>query len=63
MHYDPLGVNDVLEQLEADYDNKLFPEPQRLLAPLDQLAANEKFLTIARERARTLAGRIRSSQP
>jgi hypothetical protein len=63
MHYDPLGVNDVLERLEADYNNKVFPEPQRLLPPLDQLAANEKFLTIARERARTLANRIRSSAP
>jgi hypothetical protein len=63
MHYDPLGVNDVLERLEADYTNKVFPEPQRLLAPLDQLAANEKFLTIARERAKALANRIRSSQP
>ena len=63
MHYDPLGVNDVLERLEVDYNNKVFPEPQRLLAPLDQLAANEKFLTIARERAKALANRIRSAQP
>jgi hypothetical protein len=63
MHYDPLGVNDALERLEGDYNNKLFPEPQHLLAPLDQLAANEKFLTIARERARTLASRIRAAQP
>jgi hypothetical protein len=63
MHYDPLGLNDVLERLEVDYNNKVFPEPQRLLAPLDQLAANEKFLTIARERAKALAHRIRSTQP
>ncbi len=61
MHYDPLGVNDVLERLETDYTNKVFPEPQRLLAPLDQLAANEKFLTIARDRAKALANRIRSA--
>ena len=63
MHYDPLGLNDVLEHLEADYNNKVFPEPQRLLPPLDQVAANEKFLAIARDRAKALANRIRSTQP
>jgi hypothetical protein len=62
MRYDRLGVNDVLQQIEADYNNKLFPEPERLLTALDQLAADTKFIDIARQRARTLAGRIRSSR-
>jgi hypothetical protein len=62
MRYDRLGVNDVLQQIEADYNNKLFPEPERLLGALDQLAADDKFIDIARQRARTLAGRIRSSR-
>ncbi len=62
MRYDRLGVNDVLQQIEADYNNKLFPEPERLLAALDQLASDAKFIDIARQRARTLAGRIRSSR-
>ncbi len=31
MRYDRLGVNDVLLQIEKDYNNKLFPEPERLL--------------------------------
>ena len=62
MRYDRLGVNDVLQQIEADYNNKVFPEPERLLTALDQLAADEKFIDIARQRARTLAGRIRSSR-
>jgi len=38
----------------------LIPEPERLLALLDQLAADEKYLDIARQKARTLAGRIRN---
>lgn len=62
MHYDRLGVNDVLAQMETDYNAKLLPEPQRLLPALDQVAADEKFLEIARQRARTLAGRIRATQ-
>jgi hypothetical protein len=61
MHYDRLGVNDVLLQIETDYTEKLFPEPERLLPALDQVAADEKFIEIARQRARTLAGRIRAS--
>jgi hypothetical protein len=61
MRYDHLGVNDVLVQIDADYNNKLLPEPERFLSTLDQLAEDQKFIDIARERARMLAGRIRSS--
>lgn len=61
MRYDHLGVNDVMQQIERDYNNKLLPEPERLLPTLDQLAADEKFIDIARSRARTLATRIRSA--
>ena len=62
MRYDRLGVNDVLQQIEQDYNNKQFPEPERILPALDQLAADDKFIDIARQRARTLAGKIRSSR-
>jgi hypothetical protein len=61
MRYDHLGVNDVMQQIERDYNNKLLPEPERLLPTLDQLAADEKFIDIARTRARNLATRIRSA--
>ncbi len=60
MRYDRLGVNDVLQTIDADYDHKLIPEPERLLPALDQLAADDKFIDIARQRARSLAARIRS---
>jgi hypothetical protein len=61
MRYDRLGVNDVVLQIQADYDSKQLPEPERFLATLDQLAADQKFIDIARDRARALAGRIRAS--
>jgi len=63
MRYDRLGVNDVVEQIQQDYDGKLLPEPERFLPILDQLAADQKYINIAREKARTLAGRIRFQQP
>ncbi len=61
MRYDRLGVNDVLQQIEQDYNNKLFPEPERLLGALDQVAADSKYIDIARQRARNLAAKIRAS--
>jgi hypothetical protein len=63
MRYDRLGVDDALEHVEADYNNKVLPEPERLLHTLDQLAADEKYIDIARQRARNLAARIRSGRP
>jgi len=61
MRYDPLGVNDVLIQVQKDLDNKLLPEPAQFLPSLDRLAADGHFIDIARDRARKLAARIRSS--
>ncbi len=61
MRYDRLGVNDVLLRIQKDYDHGLLPDPEQLLVPLDQVAADDHFIDIARERARTLATRIRSS--
>jgi hypothetical protein len=60
MRYDRLGVNDVLQTIETDFDHKLLPEPARLLPALDQLGADEKFIDIARQKARALATRIRA---
>jgi hypothetical protein len=61
MRYDRLGVNDVITQVESDYNKKLLPEPDALLPTLDQIAADEKIIDMARGRARTLASRIRTS--
>ena len=62
MRYDRLGVNDVLLQVQHDYDRNLLIEPQKFLASLDQLAADDHFINIAREKAHDLAARIRSSR-
>jgi hypothetical protein len=61
MKYDRLGINDALLQFETDLNKGMLPEPQRALAELDQIANNSQFVEIARQRARTLAERIRRS--
>ena len=62
MRYDRLGVNDILMQVEKDYDNRLFLQPDQFLPALDQLGADTHFVDIARARARNLAARIRASR-
>ena len=59
MRYDRLGINDALLQFESDLNRGLMPEPQRLVPLLDQISSDTKFVDIARQRARTLADRIR----
>jgi hypothetical protein len=61
MRFDRLGVNDALLQFETDLKGRILPEPERLLPTLDQLANDPRFLDIARNRARTLAARIRAA--
>lgn len=59
MRYDRLGINDALLQFEMDLNHKLLPEPQAALPMLDQIGNDARFVDIARQRARTLAERIR----
>ena len=59
MRYDRLGINDALLQFESDLNRSLLPEPQRVVPLLDQIAGDAHFVDIARQRARSLAERIR----
>ena len=59
MRYDRLGINDALLQFETDLNHKLLPEPQCALPMLDQIGNDSRFVDIARQRARSLAERIR----
>ena len=61
MKYDRLGINDALMQFEDDLNERNLPEPDALLPALDKIAADSRFLNLARERARSLAERIRTT--
>jgi hypothetical protein len=63
VHYDKLGVNDVLLQLQLSWDRGHVVAPEQFLPLLDRIARNESFLHIARERAAALAEAIRHPQP
>lgn len=62
MRYDPLGVNDVLLQVQSDYKQKLLPDARQLLPSLDAIAKNDQIINIARDKARNLAGQIRNER-
>jgi hypothetical protein len=61
MKYDRLGVNDALLQFEDALNKGELPEPQHALPLLEQLANDDHFVEIARQRARALAERLRHS--
>jgi hypothetical protein len=58
LRFDPLGVNDALLQIEKDFTAKLLPEPERLIPLLQQVAANQRVIDMARRRATDLATRM-----
>ena len=60
MKYDRLGVNGALLSFESDLNRKILPEPERLLPVLEQIAADARFVDIARQRSRALIERIRN---
>jgi hypothetical protein len=59
VHYDKLGVNDILLQLQITYEHKRLVAPEQFLPLLDRIAKNESFLHISRERAAGLTESIR----
>lgn len=63
VHYDKLGVNDALLQLQITYERKRLVAPQQFLPLLDRIVKNESYLHIARERASGLAEAIRKPAP
>ncbi|HVB35236.1 MAG TPA: hypothetical protein VNJ52_12815 [Patescibacteria group bacterium] len=54
MRYDPLGLDDVLTRLETDLESNAIAEPQALAPVLEQIVSNQRFLDIARDRARQI---------
>ena len=61
MRYDRLGVNDILLRIDDDYSHKLLPAPEAFLPFLDQLSSDDRFISMARQRAASLATKIRAA--
>jgi len=61
VHFDKLGVNQAILELEIIYERKRLVAPQQFLPLLDRISKNESFLHMARERAASLADAFRSN--
>jgi hypothetical protein len=62
-HFQQLGVNDALLQFEAALDRKRLVALAQFLPLLDRIAASERYMHMARERAAALAEAIRNPPP
>jgi hypothetical protein len=58
-HFEKLGVNDVLLQMQVTWEHNRLVAPQQFLPLLDRIANNESYLHISRERAAAIAEAIR----
>jgi hypothetical protein len=60
-HFEKLGVNDVLLQMQISWDRNRLVDPEQFLPLLDRIAKNESYLHISRELAASLAEAIRKT--
>jgi hypothetical protein len=58
-HFEKLGVNDVLLQMQVTQEHNRLVAPEQFLPLLDRIAKNESYLHISRERAAAIAEQIR----
>jgi hypothetical protein len=58
-HFDKLGVNEVLLQMQVTWEHNRLVAPEQFLPLLDRIAKNESYLHISRERAAAIAEAIR----
>jgi hypothetical protein len=58
-HFEKLGVNDVLLQLQESWERNRIVDPQQFLPLLDRIAKNDSYLHISQERAAAIADAIR----
>lgn len=62
LRFDRLGANQYLDQFEGHLNDGVLPQPERFLPVLDKIADDTRLFEIARQRARSLAARIRAGQ-
>ena len=58
-HFEKLGVNDVLLEMQESWEQNRLVAPEQFLPLLDRIAKNESYLHISRERAAAIAEAIR----
>jgi hypothetical protein len=61
-HFEKLGVNEVLLQMQVSWEHNRLVAPEQFLPLLDRIAKNESYLHISRERAASIADAIRKPE-
>jgi hypothetical protein len=62
IHFDRLGVNDALAEIETLWLNKQLAAPQQFIPLLTRVATHEAFMHLARERAARLKDEFTAAQ-
>jgi len=62
IHFDKLGVNDALAEIETMWLNKQLSAPQQFIPLLTRVATHEAFMHLARERAARLKDEFTAAQ-
>lgn len=63
VRHDKLGVNEAIVNVQACWQRKHLVGPDQFLPLLDQVAKNDVFMHMSRERAADLADSIRAAHP
>ncbi len=63
IHFDKLGVNDALAEIEALWVRKQLAAPEQFVPLLTRVASHESFMHLARERAARLKDEFEKPQP
>lgn len=63
IHYDKLGVNDALAEIEALWLNKQLVAPRQFLPLLTRIATHESFMHLVRDRAARLSDEFTAAPP
>ena len=63
VRHDKLGVNDALLNIQSEWEHRRLAGAEQFLPLLDQVAKNDLYMHMARERAAQLADAIRASRP
>jgi hypothetical protein len=61
MRHDKLGVNDAVMNVQESWDRKRLAAADQFLPLLDQIARNDVFMHMSRERAAQIAEAIRAT--
>lgn len=62
MKYDPLGLPQILRQIQEGLDEHNYVEPALMVPTLEKISANNRFMHLAKSRAEEIMQRIQTDR-